>query len=170
MSKHWKTFRDGPNTTTTTIIKKTFSIWCHIKTAFDDTSDEKSLRFLCVPLCRRVLKGHLVRHPGVPRKWKMGPREMNSKMVVVVVGPSLKLSIWVYSGLCLLKTCFPSKAKESERDIHKFCCAKCLNTALWGPQKIRRPPDYSSNLCRPKTFATWLLGGVLGLPPVVFLI
>ena len=30
-----------------------------------------------------------MRHPGVPQKRKMGPREMNSKMVVVVVGPSL---------------------------------------------------------------------------------
>ena len=31
-----------------------------------------------------------MRHPGVPQKLKMGPREMNSKMVVVVVGPSLR--------------------------------------------------------------------------------
>ena len=30
-----------------------------------------------------------MRHPGVPPKCKMGPREMNSKMVVVVDGPSL---------------------------------------------------------------------------------
>ena len=29
-----------------------------------------------------------MRHPGVPQKRKMGPREMNSKMVVVVVGAS----------------------------------------------------------------------------------
>ena len=28
------------------------SIWCDIKTALDDTSDEKSLCFLCVLLCR----------------------------------------------------------------------------------------------------------------------
>ena len=28
-------------------------------------------------------------HPGVPQKRKMGSREMNSKMVVVVVGPAL---------------------------------------------------------------------------------
>ena len=32
---------------------------------------------------------------------------------------------------------------------------------------MRRPPDYSSNLCPPETFAIWLLGGVLGLLPVV---
>ena len=30
-----------------------------------------------------------MRHAGVPQKGKMGPREMNSEMVVVVVGPSL---------------------------------------------------------------------------------
>ena len=65
---------------------KKFCIWCHTKTAFDDTSDEKSLWFLCVPLCRRgiwcVIRGY-------PKNEKWGPREMNSKMVVVVVGPAL---------------------------------------------------------------------------------
>ena len=30
-----------------------------------------------------------MRHPGVPQNWKMGSREMSSKMVVVVFGPSL---------------------------------------------------------------------------------
>ena len=34
-----------------------------------------------------------MRHPGVPQKLKMGPREMNSKMVVVVVGPALSYDI-----------------------------------------------------------------------------
>ena len=34
--------------------------------------------------------------------------------------------------------------------------------------KVRRPPDYSSNLCPPKTFAIWLLGGCLGLPSCCF--
>ena len=29
-------------------------------------------------------------HPGVPQKRKTGPRKMNSKVVVVVVGPFLK--------------------------------------------------------------------------------
>ena len=32
---------------------KELCIWCHIKSAFDDTSDEESLCFFCVPLCRR---------------------------------------------------------------------------------------------------------------------
>ena len=38
------------------------------------------------------------------------------------------------------------------------------------PRFSRPPPDYSSNLCPPITFAIYdFLGGVLGLLPVVFL-
>ena len=66
-------------------LPKMFCIWCHIKTAFDDTSDETSLCFLCVPLYRRALG---VASGGTP-KMKNEAREMNSRMVVVVVGPSL---------------------------------------------------------------------------------
>ena len=40
------------------------------------------------------------------------------------------------------------------------------NRSVFG---TRRPPDYSSNRCLPKTFAICLSGGVLGLLPVVFL-
>ena len=36
----------------------------------------------------------MARHPGVPQKRKMGPLEMNSKMVVVVVGSSLMNIVW----------------------------------------------------------------------------
>ena len=32
----------------------------------------------------------------------------------------------------------------------------------------RRPPDYSSNLCPPKTFAIWLFGGCFGHPSCCF--
>ena len=32
----------------------------------------------------------------------------------------------------------------------------------------RRPPDHSSNLCLPKTFATWLFGGCFGPPSCCF--
>ena len=34
-----------------------------------------------------------MRHPGGTPKRKMGPCEMNSKMVVVVVGPSLNVEL-----------------------------------------------------------------------------
>ena len=84
--KGW--FRDGPNTTTTTIIQKSFeSDWCHIQSAFDGASDEKSMCALCVLLCRRGIW-------CVPQSWRMGFREMSSKMVVVVFGPSLIDSHW----------------------------------------------------------------------------
>ena len=33
---------------------------------------------------------------------------------------------------------------------------------------IRRPPDYSSNLCPPQTFAIWLFGGCLGASFLLF--
>ena len=46
--------RDGPNTTTTIIFQKSFASDATSNFSFDDTSDEKSLRFLYVPLCRRV--------------------------------------------------------------------------------------------------------------------
>ena len=37
--------------------------------------------------------------------------------------------------------------------------------------KTRRPPDYSSNLCPPKTFAIYaFLGGVFELPSCCFLL
>ena len=36
-------------------------------------------------------------------------------------------------------------------------------------RRSRRPPDYSSNRCPPKTFLYDFLGGVWGLIPVVFL-
>ena len=52
------------------ILKKSFASDAHTKTAFDDTSDEKSLWFLCVPLCRRgiwcVIRGY-------PKNEKRGP-------------------------------------------------------------------------------------------------
>ena len=46
----------------------------------------------------------------------------------------------------------------------------CLWVVIWGTVPVhlpwlltRRPPDYSSNLCPPKTFAIWLLRRALGL-------
>ena len=74
MPKSYRTYlRDGPNTTTTIIFQKTFCIWCHTKTAFDDTSDEKSLWFLCVPLCRRgiwcVIRGYPKNEKWGPARW-----------------------------------------------------------------------------------------------------
>ena len=52
---------------------KTFCIWCRTKTAFDDTSDEKSLWFLCVPLCRRgiwcVIRGYPKNEKLCPARW-----------------------------------------------------------------------------------------------------
>ena len=53
-------------------LPKTFCIGCHTKTAFDGTSDEKSLLFVFVPLCRRgiwcVIRGY-------PKHEKWGPRD-----------------------------------------------------------------------------------------------
>ena len=65
-----------------------FCIWCHTKTAFVMAHQMKNICGFSVFHC---VEGHLVRHPGVSQKRKMGPREMNSKMVVVMVGPSLML-------------------------------------------------------------------------------
>ena len=42
------------------------------QTALDDTWDERSLRFLCVPLCR----GPWMQHPGAPQNWILGRREI----------------------------------------------------------------------------------------------
>ena len=57
-------------------LPKKFCIWCHTKTAFDDTSDEKSVWFLCVPLCRRgiwcVIRGN-------PKNGKWGPARWTQK-------------------------------------------------------------------------------------------
>ena len=44
---------------------------------------------LCISAVFRCVEGHLMRQSGAPQNRKMGRREMNSKMVVVVVGPSL---------------------------------------------------------------------------------
>ena len=53
-------------------LPKRFCIWCHTKTAFDGTSDEKSLWFLCAPLCRRgiwcVIRGWKNEKWG-PARW-----------------------------------------------------------------------------------------------------
>ena len=51
---------------------KKFCIWCHTKTAFDDTSDEKSLPFLCVPLCRRAFGAS---SGGTPKMKNWAPRD-----------------------------------------------------------------------------------------------
>ena len=52
-------------------LPKRFYIWCHAKTAFDGTSDEKSLWFICVPLCRWgiwcVIRGYPKMKNGAPR-------------------------------------------------------------------------------------------------------
>ena len=85
--KSWDVIPQGrPNHNHNHNLPKKFCIWCHTKTAFDGTSDEKSLWFLCVPLCRRDIWCVI---QGYPKNEKWGPREMNSKMVVVVVGPSI---------------------------------------------------------------------------------
>ena len=44
---------------------------------------------------------------------------------------------------------------------------KFLASCLWLGGVSRQRPDCSSNLCPPKTIAIWLLGGVLGLLPVL---
>ena len=79
--------RDGPTTTTTIIFQKSF--------ASDATPKRHLMAHQMKNLCGfsvfHCVEGQLVRHPGVPRKWKMGSREMSSKMVVVVAGPSLKI-------------------------------------------------------------------------------
>ena len=49
-----------------------------------------------------------MRHPGGTPKMKMGPREMNSKMVVVVVGPSLMLCC---------KKCVSERNEVSDLDV-----------------------------------------------------
>ena len=51
---------------------KTFCIGCHTKTAFDDTSDEKSLPLLCVPLCRRAFGAS---SGGTPKMKNGAPRD-----------------------------------------------------------------------------------------------
>ena len=45
---------------------------------------------LCVFSVLHCVEGAFGAASGVPQKRKMGPREMNSKVVVVVFGPSLR--------------------------------------------------------------------------------
>ena len=47
------------------------------------------MKNLCVFSVFHCVEGHLMRHPGVPQIEKTGFREMSSKVVVVVFGPSL---------------------------------------------------------------------------------
>ena len=84
---------DGPNTTT--IFPKSFASDAIPKTAFDGTSDEK---IILVSLCSTVWKGHLVRHPGVPQKCKMGPREMNSTWLWSWLGRRLRFAVVFFAG------------------------------------------------------------------------
>ena len=57
-------------------------------------------------------------------------------------------SSWWLSGSG--RSCSPSSA--------------CFEVWLW----LRRPPDYSPNLCPPKTLAMWLFGGCFGPPSCCF--
>ena len=74
---------DGPNATTTIIFKKSF--------ASDATSKWRlmahQMRNLCVFSVFHCVEGAFgAASGGTPKMKKIGPREMNSKMVVVVVG------------------------------------------------------------------------------------
>ena len=65
--KYLTDIRDGPATTTTIIFKK-FCIRCRIQTALDDTSHQKSMRFLCVPLCSKGISRNIQEYPKI-KKW-----------------------------------------------------------------------------------------------------
>ena len=62
---------------------KKFCIWCHTKTALDGISDEISLWFLCVPLCRRgiwcVIRGY-------PKNEKWGSMRWTQKWSWLCLG------------------------------------------------------------------------------------
>ena len=78
----------------------------------------------------------------------------------------------------------PTPSRGNVEDPHPI--RRYLNQKLWVripfpsltmffPQKktpliFRRPPDYSSNLCPPETFAIWFFGGCFGPPSCCFLI
>ena len=134
------TIRDGPSTTTTIIFKESF--------ASDATSKRHvmthQMKNLCVSLCSTASNGHLVRHPGVLRKWKMGPREMNSKMVVVVVGPSLRkgrrwLQLW---SRLVLRSCWlhtgvpmPSRPGTPKKSVYIYIYIYSASTKHYRPTK-----------------------------------
>ena len=75
---------------------KAFCIRRHIKSPFDDTSDEKSLCFLCVPLCRGAFDAT---SRGTPKLKNGVPRDEH-KMVVVVWAVPYKIRISNYLGDC----------------------------------------------------------------------
>ena len=141
-------FKEGPTTTTTIIFQKVlFHLVAHQISAINGTSDEKSLCFLCVP----CLEGDVMRHPGVSQNRETRLREMNSQMVVVVSGPSLKIpSVWVLCQLTLrfgmLRELFAwsSGASESRRQLGGSLVTGSTGEMQWLGAR--------TCICRPWTF------------------
>ena len=77
--------RDGQNKTTIITFQKSF--------ASDVTSNRHlmthQMKILCVFSVFHCVEEAFGASSGGTQKWKTGPQEMNSKMVVVMVGPSL---------------------------------------------------------------------------------
>ena len=103
-------------------LPKRFCISCHIKTAFDGTSDEESLCFLCVPLCRRGIWCSI---QGTP-KWKMGPARWTQKRSWSWLGCRLDKSVGQQDQMS--NSIFMNKAKQ-----------KCA-TFVWNASKTRCTP------------------------------
>ena len=86
-----------------------------------------------------------MRHPGVPPKKKMGSREMNSKMVVVMVGPSFRFRTVRFkscdSKVALMMRCAKGVSLRGFGDVRgfPFCGGKKETPSCGGEKGLRLP-------------------------------